>query len=257
MGCEFICKKGEDENELLVKEQDEPEEIEDDKKTIDNYPEEVKDEEDDSDYMNRLRSRPPNDSEKKESENSKSKTYGYNERALRTINNIRKCPKKYSYTIKENKQFIIEENHKEVNKDTFVEEEKTNIVYKNKVKVLLHEGKKKFDETAELLKKTEPINPLEFKKEILIPLPNEDEINDKTFIRNQVNEIRKSHNINVYYKDNIKNPEVGILLMMVDDNNGPSVGKKRSAILNPDFKYVAINSGFVGTKFVAFYSFSK
>ena len=101
------------------------------------------------------------------------------------------------------------------------------------------------------------MNELVMKSEIAIPLPlAEEEINDNTLLINQVNNIRQSHNINVYFKNMIKNPEIAVLLLIVDDSlNNP--GAKRNAILNPNFKKMGINSNFVGTTFVSFFSFSK
>lgn len=256
MGCDWICnRENKNELEILKEEIDESKDF-DEANLIDNYPDELKEEEIDNDNINFKAIQSQETLITTENE-SKGLTVGYNERAFKVINEIRKNPYKYVHIIKDNKKYVIEENHKEVNPDTFVEEDKINIVYKNKVKVLLHKGKEQFDEIAEILKKTEPMEQLTEKKEILIPLPTESEITDKNFMRNQVNEIRKEHNINVYFKDNIKNPEVAILLMMVDDNVGSSVGKKRAAILNPSFRHIAINSNFIGKKFLAYYSFSK
>ena len=36
-----------------------------------------------------------------------------------------------------------------------------------------------------------------------------------------------------------------------------SQNKKRNAILNPDYKNIAINSKFIGDKFVSYFTFSK
>ena len=43
----------------------------------------------------------------------------------------------------------------------------------------------------------------------------------------------------------------------VVDDNVKNPGRKRNAILNKDFKYVGINSQFIGKKFVAYFAFSK
>ena len=44
----------------------------------------------------------------------------------------------------------------------------------------------------------------------------------------------------------VKIPEISALLMVVDDN-GKNSGKKRNAILNPEFKKIGINSRFIGS----------
>ena len=53
-----------------------------------------------------------------------------------------------------------------------------------------------------MLKSTEPLPPLEFSNEICIPLPeNEEELNDTTFLREQVKKIRERNEIDVFFKD--------------------------------------------------------
>ena len=170
-------------------------------------------------------------------------TNRFNFRVLDLINKIRKDPPSYSNTILSNIQYITKENNK--------------IIFKKKVKVKLNKGEEAFKLAAEKLKQISPMNELVMKSEIAIPLPlAEEEINDSTLLINQVNNIRQSHNINVYFKNMIKNPEIAVLLLIVDDSlNNP--GAKRNAILNPNFKKIGINSNFVGTTFVSFFSFSK
>jgi len=170
-------------------------------------------------------------------------TNRFNFRVLDLINKIRKDPPSYSNTILSNIQYITKENNK--------------IIFKKKVKVKLNKGEEAFKLAAEKLKQISPMNELVMKSEIAIPLPlAEEEINDNTLLINQVNNIRQSHNINVYFKNMIKNPEIAVLLLIVDDSlNNP--GAKRNAILNPNFKKIGINSNFVGTTFVSFFSFSK
>ena len=101
------------------------------------------------------------------------------------------------------------------------------------------------------------MNELMIKDEIKLMLPeNETELNDNTFVKKQLIEIRKNNNINAFFKDSIKNPEVAILLMIVGDYKDGQ-NKKRNAILNPEYKYIAINSKFIGNLFIAYYTFSK
>ena len=99
--------------------------------------------------------------------------------------------------------------------------------------------------------------PLEFKNDICIPLPEEeDEIKDSSYLREQVKNMRENVNIDVFFKDLIKVPEVSALLMIVDDS-GKNPGKKRQAVLNKDFKYIGITSKFIGKAFIAYFAFSK
>ena len=85
---------------------------------------------------------------------------------------------------------------------------------------------------------------------------NEEEILNHKFINNKANEIMKKTKINFYFQEYIKNPEVAVLMMIVDDNKNMN-GTKRNNLLNPELKYIGINSTFIGRNFVAYFSFSK
>ena len=99
--------------------------------------------------------------------------------------------------------------------------------------------------------------PLIFKPEICIPLPDDEEdVKDSSYLKEQVKIIRENYNIDVFFKDLIKIPEVSALLMIVDDS-GKNPGRKRQAVLNPNFKYIGVTSKFIGKTFVAYFSFSK
>ena len=170
-------------------------------------------------------------------------TNRFNSRVLDLINKIRRDPPSYANTILENIQYITNENNK--------------LIFKKKVKVLLNKGEDAFRNAAEDLKKMGPMNDLTMKNEIAIPLPlSQEEIYDDALLINQVNIIRQNYNINVYFKNMIKNPEIAVLLLIVDDSVH-SPGAKRRAILNPNFRKIGINSKFINTTFVSFFSFSK
>ena len=170
-------------------------------------------------------------------------TNRFNYRALDLINKIRRDPPSYAPTILENMKYIVNENNK--------------LIFKKKVKVLLNKGEEAFKSAAETLKQMKPMEDLIKKNEISIPLPlTEDEINDNTLLVNQVNNLRQNYNINVYFKNLIKNPEIAVLLLIVDDSKNKP-GAKRNALLNPKFRKIGINSKFIGTTFVSLFSFSK
>ena len=95
-----------------------------------------------------------------------------------------------------------------------------------------------------------------FNEDIIIPLPNNEKEKNTELIRKKTSETIVNKNINVYFKDYIKNPEIAVLIMIVGDNENYK-DKKREAILNKDFKYIGINSKFIGKNFIAHYSFSK
>ena len=174
----------------------------------------------------------------------------YPDKMLEIINRIREDPASYADYIEDCIKNIIEEQDKN-------DENKTKIIYKKKVKVALTTGESAFRDAAEILRNMEPLPPLEFNGNICIPLPETvEEIKDHAFLKEQVKILRETTNIDIFFKDLIKVPEVSALLMIVDDNI-KNPGRKRQAILNKDFKYVGINSHFIGKTFVAYFAFSK
>ena len=99
--------------------------------------------------------------------------------------------------------------------------------------------------------------PLEFNGNICIPLPqDEEELRDPNYLKEQVKAMQENNNIDLFFKDLIKLPDVSALLMVVDDSMKNS-GRKRQAILNKDFKYIGINSHFIGKTFLAYFAISK
>ena len=177
----------------------------------------------------------------------------FNKRVFEIINKIRMNPIAYSQFIVENIKNISIENCEETNEKTGMKEVKQVIIFKKKVKVKLFKGEDEFIEAAKLLTKMPPMEPLQFNEDIIIPIPDSFEVmNDIDFIKNK---IIKS-NINIFFKSNIKNPEIAVLLMIVDDNES-SEKKKRNAILNKEFKYIGIDSKFINNKFVSYFTFSK
>lgn len=181
----------------------------------------------------------------------------YNKRVIELINEIRLNPPKYSYVIFNNLQYISKKIKIEANDETGQNDEKEEIFFLKKVKVKLYKGERAFKEAADYLKIKAPMNELILKDEIKLNLPdNEEEINDNFFIKKQLIQIRKNNNINAFFKDSIKNPEVGVMLMIVGDYKNAE-NKKRNAILNPEYKYIAVNSKFIGNSFIAYYTFSK
>ena len=181
----------------------------------------------------------------------------YDTRVIDLINEIRSNPSEYSRIIINNIQYISKEIKIEANDETGQNEEKEEIFFQKKVKVKLYKGEKAFIEAADNLKYMEPMKELIYKEEIKLNIPNnKDEMNDNNFIKEQLIEIRKNNNISAFFKDSVKNPEVGVLLMIVGDYNN-SQNKKRNAILNPEYKYIAVSSKFIGDLFIAYYTFSK
>lgn len=183
-------------------------------------------------------------------EEKNAKYADYPDLMVELINKIRENPTAYADVIEDSIKYIIEEPDKK-------DETKTKLVFKKKVKVALKKGKSAFLKAAGILRKMEPMPPLEFNGYLCIPLPqNEEEMKDPNYLEGQIKTIKESHNVDVFFKDLIKLPEVSVLLMIVDDTT-KNPGKKRNALLNKDFKYIGINSHFIGKNFLAYFAFSK
>ena len=167
------------------------------------------------------------------------------------INKIRQNPNDYAEIIEDSIKNIIEEENES-------DPDKPKIIYKNEIKVALTRGEPAFREAAEELRNMSPIPPLEFKEEICIPLPdNEEQIKDANYLKEKVREIlSRNEHINAFFKEMVKIPKVSALLMIVDDS-GKSAGKKRKVVLNKNFKYIGVSYKFIGKTFISYFSFSK
>ncbi len=158
------------------------------------------------------------------------------------INLIRKNPNNFIEIIEESKSKILERNGKNF--------------YKSKVKVVLNDGISVFNETIEFLKKTQPMSELQFSSKICVPLPkNEEEIKNPQYLKSKVEEIKKKYSIKTYWRDIINDSETSFILMIVDDN-GNKKGLKRKEILNPEMKYIGINSITIEKSFVCYLTLS-
>ena len=178
----------------------------------------------------------------------------YNTRIINLINELRLNPSKYSEVIEDNVQYIYKEVRNEVNKESGEIEEKEEYIFQKKVKVRLYEGENAFLKAADYLKSINPMNELIYKEEIKLELSdNIEEIKNNNIIKEK---IKSKKNINAFFKDSVRNPEIGLLLMIIGDYKN-SQNKKRNALLNPDYKYIAVNSKFIGDKFVSYFTFSK
>ena len=174
----------------------------------------------------------------------------YSEKIVEIINRIREDPVSYADEIENSIQYIME---KEDKKDP----SKKKLIFKKKVKVALNKGVQAFKEAAEFLRNLKPLSPFEFSQDRCIPLPdNEDEFKDPMFLREKVKLLRTKTQVDVFFKDLIKIPDVSALLMIVDDTL-KNPGKKRMALLNKELKYIGVTSKFVGKNFVAYFAFSK
>lgn len=168
----------------------------------------------------------------------------YSKTLFKLINKIRTNPKKFADLIDKLKVYITTT-------------EKGEIIFDYRLKILLTKGKEIFDEVVNQLKNMDPIEPLIFKDEIVVDVPdNENDIKDISIFINKIKEKKKSIQIDDCFKDAIKDPEISFFMIVIDDTpkNG---GKKRNAILNKNYKYIGISSVKLGKSFCAYFTFSQ
>ena len=174
------------------------------------------------------------------------KKVDYNKDVIELINKIRADPKSFVEDIEKAIEKI---------KDTEIKGEKKKI-YEGKVKVSVKEGEAAFRAAADLLREMNPMGPLEFDEELAIEVPNDEAVvkNPKTFqeLMKQKKEIVSVEG----FKDSVKDPYTGVLLMVIDDA-GKNSGKKRNLILGPDFRKIAITSRKINKTFAAYLTFAK
>ena len=176
----------------------------------------------------------------------KSKKYdiiNYPKDVLELINKIRKSPKSFIKDI----EYAI----------TFIKKYKNRLVYSGNIRVYLNKGETMFKEAINYLKNTNPMNNLILNEDISIELPTEKEFNnDFNYFKNRILKERKMKNIERYYREAIKDPYTGVLMMIVDDTD-KNQGEKRKTILDPNLNKVGIKCKFYGNKFLAYLTFGK
>ena len=160
--------------------------------------------------------------------NSNLKQTNYIKKVFYLINQIRKNPKQFADFVISSQQYIKEIDEKKI--------------FDYKIKVALNQGKKMFLECAEYLRNLQPMEELVFNDDIVLECPTEpSSIRDINYFKQKVVEMKENQKIEAYFKDSICEPEISVLLIIVDDAiKNPK--KKREAVLNPKFKYIGISS---------------
>ena len=158
------------------------------------------------------------------------------------INLIRENPK---YFIKE-----IKDNKSKIKKDKL-----NRIIFNSKLKVALTKGEEAFDKAIEDLETTEPMDKLIYFPELNIPLPeNEDDLIKKNYLKEKESELK--YNVEVNWKEIIKDPFICFLLMVVDDTKKEE-SMKRKCILDREIKYIGICSKSIGKNFCCYLTFAN
>ena len=162
---------------------------------------------------------------------------------FQNINKLRKDPKSFIPLIEESKSKVTMKDDK--------------LIYKSKVKVALNKGIPAFEEAIQILEETDSMEELIYNPEMCVEIPqSEEEIKNKTYLKTKIQEMdEKGIYIKTYWKDNIKEPEACLVLMIVDDSGSKS-GNKRRDLLNPEMKYIGISSVKIQKTFVCYITLS-
>ena len=156
------------------------------------------------------------------------------------INKIRNNPRSFIEIFKKAKERIKKDK-------------RGNLYYSGKIKVALYKGIEAFDEAITSLEKMKPMKSLIYKNDLRIKISeNKNDFKTGDYLRKKINELIKSGvKIRAFWRDIINDPEINFLLMIVDDNPIRRGGKRKD-ILNPEMKYIGINSGMIEQYFVCY-----
>lgn len=145
---------------------------------------------------------------------------------------------------------IIEDSKKNIIKDKL-----GRIIYNGTNKILLKKGEQAFDEAIIFLKKMKPIEKLIFNPYIVADVPKtENEIRYRNDLRLKVENLaNEGIFIKSFWRDIIKDPELSLLIMIIDDT-GYNSGKRRQDLFDTNMKYIGINSNEINGNFCAYYT---
>ena len=147
---------------------------------------------------------------------------------------------------------IIENAKKDVIKD-----KNGRYIYNGKIKIALANGIEAFNNAIDYLKIAQPMDKLIFNNYITVDLPKtENEIKYRNDLRLKVeNMIESGIKIKSFWRDIIREPDISFLMMIVDDN-GDKSGMRRKDLLDPNMKYIGINSIDIKGNFVCYITLS-
>lgn len=160
---------------------------------------------------------------------------------LNEINLIRNDPQVYANKVEHMMQFIQPNNELIFNPSAipFMFE------YGDMKRIGLRTGEEGFVKCIEYLKSVKSLLPeLKWNEEIRIDLSECDDFTSDSFqliIEQKKEIIGNKHPLFSVNIDVVPDPEISALLQLIDDT--PFQGKRRDAILNPEFTYLAISQG--------------
>ena len=125
--------------------------------------------------------------------------------------------------------------------------------------IKLYQGKQTFYDCIKFLQKQKSLPVLILKDELSLPFPelNISNCNKESYLTSILNakneELRKNgiEMVNFHYDIMIPNPELSVMLQVVDDTN--SSYQRRNNIFNEDVQYIGISLGKIHNDLLCFY----
>ena len=164
---------------------------------------------------------------------------------LSKINTFRSDPQSYISTIENAKNKIATDK-------------RGRLYYNGKYKIALARGEQAFDDAINILKTAKPADKLIFNPYLTVEMPKtEYEIRFKNDLKNKVESLtNKGIIIKSFWRDVINDPEISFLMTIIDDT-GDKSGMRRRDLLDPNMKYIGINSIEINGCFVCYIILSQ
>ena len=159
---------------------------------------------------------------------------------LAQINSIRANPQSYISIIEKAKKNIMVDK-------------RGRLIYNGKNKIALTRGEEAFNEAIEFLKSCKATDKLIYNPYLTVEMPKtENEIRFVNDLRYKVDGlVNKGIIIKSFWRNVIKDPDISFLMMIVDDM-GEKSGMRRKDLLDPNMKYIGINSVEINGIFVSY-----
>ena len=126
-------------------------------------------------------------------------------------------------------------------------------IFKSRLNVALFKGEESFNEAIKDLQNSNKMNKLIYDPKITIHPPDKlEDLKSIEYLKNETSKLK----ISGYWRDNISDPEICFILMIVDDNE-KLPGLKRKKLLDPNIKYIGISSKKIGKSFCGYFTLSN
>lgn len=170
----------------------------------------------------------------------------YSKYIFSQINKVREDPQSFIPQITEAKKYIKIDNQNHI------------FFKKDRTKIFLNKGIQAFDEAISSLSQCNPMKPLIYDSNIVVPPPEEEmDLRDSEYIKVKVKIIEGTgKKINSFWKERSRSPEFTFLFMVIDDNS-IQTGLKRKDIMDDKMKYIGISSVEINKNFGCYITLSK